>query len=486
MPDAVNTTAASDLASPIDLTLRPSATTWQALVHGRHAELDGRARVFRRQLGLDPDRPVVMSGHQPQFWHPGILAKLMALGEAARRTGAQAVWLVVDHDEAVTRVRYPVIEATGRLVDRFLELRGEGGGAAIERGVPLCRLRTRQGLAVPTLGRGERFGARHVAAGLKDIVGAMGRHAGEADLARQIARASLELACAGGEQPVIVLASGLAQTDLMRELVEQMADDPARCVSTYNAAAAGSAGAGVGPLQVGEDVELPLWRLGRAMGSPRRHARAGMVSGARGRELIGAGEFLPRALLLTGIMRLAGCDLFIHGLGGGGSEGEGGYDAITADWLGAWLGARLAPMAVVSATVRLRMAIDGDVMTPEGVARARWLAHAAAHRPLLLNDAEGERVRETLVTTLTKLRNKRDKASRALKRDAYRMLHQTLLDARVRGRSALDALTKSASDAAARRIEAELAADRTWPSSLYEPDQVRGLARRIAVAFDAT
>ena len=39
---------------------------------------------------------------------------------------------------------------------------------------------------------------------------------------------------------------------------------------------------------------------------------------------------------MTGLMRLAGCDLFIHGTGGG------AYDLVTEEWLGSWMGWTLA------------------------------------------------------------------------------------------------------------------------------------------------
>ena len=54
------------------------------LSHNDSAE----ARAFREQLGLPTDRPIVMSGHQAQIWHPGILSKyLAAIGLAIPQMG---------------------------------------------------------------------------------------------------------------------------------------------------------------------------------------------------------------------------------------------------------------------------------------------------------------------------------------------------------------------------------------------------------------
>lgn len=482
--------------------LHPAAAGWSSLIASSFSLLDDRGRAFRAELGLDPSRPVVMSGHQPQFWHPGILAKLLALQSALREAKdansnelkAQAAWLVVDHDETGVGVRYPVIDRAGSLAARTLALDGAPAGETQSRAeslanVPLARRAPTRSIAMPTISAGERFAAPGVELGLSQIADAMRRHSQEPNIARQIARASIECASeiARCEAPTLVFATDVARTSLMREMLGTMASDPQRCVSSYNSAAAAHPSARVAALALGEDPELPIWRLAAAMGSPRRHARAAMLSGDRGAAAIAAGEFVPRALLLTGMMRLAGCDLFIHGLGGGGSGGydEGGYDAITARWLRDWLGKEIGPLAVASATLRLRMTTDRPMITPSQVAHAQWLAHAAGHRPELLDDDEGARQRQSAVATLTKLRHRRDAASRAAKNSAYRDLHRALQAARVRRSSALQAIKNSAEAAAERRVEAELLADRTWASVLYEPAQINELRRLIESAFES-
>src|SRR5262245_63399468 len=67
---------------------------------------------MRRELGL-PDGLIVLAGHEAEFWHPGVLAKHMAIVAAAaamRRGGTAAtpVWLTVDHDtHEPWRIAYP-------------------------------------------------------------------------------------------------------------------------------------------------------------------------------------------------------------------------------------------------------------------------------------------------------------------------------------------------------------------------------------------
>ena len=41
-----------------------------------------RPKVLREQLGLPVHGPVIMTGHQAEFWHPGILAKYLACDAA--------------------------------------------------------------------------------------------------------------------------------------------------------------------------------------------------------------------------------------------------------------------------------------------------------------------------------------------------------------------------------------------------------------------
>ncbi len=72
----------------------------------RHArqELVAEARQWTSQyrdtptLSHDPARPLLLAGHQPQLFHPGVWLKNFALSELARRQGACAINLIVDSD----------------------------------------------------------------------------------------------------------------------------------------------------------------------------------------------------------------------------------------------------------------------------------------------------------------------------------------------------------------------------------------------------
>ena len=65
------------------ISIAPPATDWPALAAERFASISEPARRFRAALALPTDRPVIMSGHQAEWWHMGVLAKFVALDHAA-------------------------------------------------------------------------------------------------------------------------------------------------------------------------------------------------------------------------------------------------------------------------------------------------------------------------------------------------------------------------------------------------------------------
>ncbi len=460
------------------VTVVPEGSAWAGMVRGRG--VSDEARRFRAQLGLGSDGPVVMAGHQPVVWHPGILAKMIAIGTAGRAMGAQAAWVLVDQDEVDPWVvRYPVRRADGRLEARVWRM--NGAEKAREGHVPGMNVGTVRGDVVgantPRLTEGERFAAAGVEQGIAKIAEHVARHAGAASGAMQVGLATRDLAREWAGEVAMFGASAIAGTELFARVVEKMRSDPARVIGTYNEAVRRHSGARIALLAEGE---LPLWYVPRRAGAARKRGSVAMLGA------MPVGELMPRALLMTGLLRWAGCDLFVHGTGGAGgaeSEGAGGYDAITTEWFREWLGVEIAPTAMVTATVRLNIATAEPIITPEQIAQARWLAHAARHRPELLADAEGEAVRGPAVATLTRLKHRRDAESRKVKREAFRTLHGTLETVRARHTADLGRLDAAAASAAARREEAEIMADRTWAFGLYEKGQVEELKRQIEEEF---
>jgi hypothetical protein len=418
---------------------------------------------------------VILSGHQAQVWHPGILAKVIAMDAAARAAGANAAWLVVDQDDNDPwALRFPVRTAGGALAARTWRPAGEAGARAEH--VPTSRRPAAAPAPLPTLAEGETYALPSVREGLEHTRAALAAHADTPNAAVQVARAVNDLLAPIVAPPPLLFATAISATDLFAEIVERMRRDPRRAVEAYNAAARAHPSARVAELRGGDDPELPLWRLAPGPGSPRTHVRqASRIANVPARELA------PRALLMTGLLRWAGCDLFVHGTGGAGGAGDAdheGYDAITdawlADWLGPDLGEGLAPVALATAT--LRLPLGDDLPDPADIDRARWLAHRARHDPALLGDAPAASLKADLVARTDAARRRRDRAEA---RRLYRELHALLETARTGHPAALADLESRAAESAAARHAAALAADRTWPFPLHPAEALRALARSI-------
>lgn len=446
--------AGMDAGAP-QVLIRPDAAAWRAAAP---STLDPSAARFRAQLGLPTERPVVMSGHQAQVWHPGILAKLFALRAFARRTGAAAAWVVVDHDDHDPfAIRAPVIGADGRLAVAIF------GPPAAPEHVPVCRRAPWNPGAPWRLPDRAHAAAPNVERGLEQVRAALARHAAAQDAAEQTALAAWDLLPGGAPADVVVIrATALARTTLFAELAERMRRDPAACAEAHNAAVQSFPRERIAPLAEGE---LPLWSIGPSIGSARRRVFAGDLAST------GVAALAPRALLLTGLMRLAACDLFVHGLGGE------RYDRITERWLAAWLSVSLAPTTMATATVRLR--IPGRLPTPEQIARAAWVAHRARHDPALLDDeARAARKRDLLARIAAAPPRSAERAA------LFDQLHDLLHESEHAHAAALAALDARAADLRARAGEAAIAADRAWPFPLYEPDQLVALAREVDSRFE--
>ncbi|MGB7344853.1 MAG: hypothetical protein WBD20_11605 [Pirellulaceae bacterium] len=83
----------------------------------------------------DPVRPIIMAGHQPSLFHPGVWFKNFALNHLANELDATAVNLVVDNDVAKSSsVRIPTIDPTSGLAAyRAVPYDQAGGGVPYEQ-----------------------------------------------------------------------------------------------------------------------------------------------------------------------------------------------------------------------------------------------------------------------------------------------------------------------------------------------------------------
>ncbi len=297
---------------------------------------------------------------------------------------------------------------------------------------------------------------------------ALRARAGAGSLAEQYATAAADVItqATGGRPPAMVFASAVGGTDLFGGLVERMLADPAACAEAYNRAVGGRPEAQLRPLEVDrarDRIELPLWRISR--GSPRRAVFAGDAAARAD------GALAPRALLLTGLMRLAGCDLFIHGTGGG------LYDQVTEAWLSDWLGqAELAPSVVVSATRYLPLSRE-PAPAPAELEEALWEKHAARHDPAMVGEAESAARKREMVTTIAQLPTGDPRRA-----SVYREMHGLLERVRRQRREAIARLDARAASLRERLRDGDILLDRTWSFGLFPEESLRALRREIAEA----
>jgi hypothetical protein len=440
------------------VTIDPPPNAWpERMASWRATRNNQRAQRFREQCALPTDRPVVMTGHQPAVWHPGVLAKFIACDSAASTLNAAPAWIVPDQDEVDPfALRIPVADAHDRLraATRRLAAPSPTGFAACSAPAQHVTPIDASDAPLPSV----REGAQRIA-------DALATHANAPSAARQAQGALRDLVAPLAAPAPTIFASDLARTDLFGELLDRMAADPKAVTGAYNDAAGALPQAGVGRLIVNEAndrYELPLWRV--PPGEPRRRVYAHELAD------IPREHLAPRALLMTAIVRLAGCDLFIHGTGGG------AYDAVTDRWIDAWLGEPLAPVAVVTAT--LRLPLRSEIPTPEAAASARWRAHHARHDPALLGDDAAAERKRAAVERIAALRDAgQDPAS------AFQEMQRDLRDYREANRNHLDELDRAADLAEARLAERDIVADRAWAFPLYPKDALESLRSDIAGAF---
>lgn len=393
----------------------------------------------REELGLTAE-VICGTGHQAEWWHPGIVAKFAWAARRSQELGLGApAWLIVDTDvRDPLAMRVPVRE-DGALQARMLRI-----GARRAQGTVACA----RAAALPDdCGAvAARCEPPCAADGLRAAWDAAARHADAGDAAEQVTLAQRDLLPALGPCGGMVRTSRMLACSLGRAIAERAATDPDACARAFNDAVAlvprvarplAHANAG--------GTELPFWT---DAGDGTRRA----VTAASLRDALRDGAPLwPRAFLTSALARTVLCDRFVHGLGGE------VYERATEAFARAFLGAELPPFDVATATVRLPFAPEaGPAPLTEAERRQRWFdPDAQGPAPSAAKHAHLERLASLA----------RGSAER---RDAWRAMHADLSAARARRHDEFHALAQRASADRARAAEAALRNDRTWAAVLHK------------------
>jgi hypothetical protein len=448
--------------------IEPAIHAWSladASSHG-HAGLAEVINARAKRLGTATlDTPVgrlIVTGHQAQLWHPGILAKDIAMAVASERFSVQRLHVVVDQDtNEAWRLDVPDV-VDDELRVRSVLLADQKPGVPTGFQPPADPKQIQEQLAGLDAALTGRLSEAFI--GLPDC----------ASLAEQVAvvLARLKKPYAGGVP--VMMVSDLALLPAFNTIVSRMLNEARQCAMAYNHAVAKLPGAGMTPLVVTRDlVELPLWAVG--WNEPRRRV---FVDLADSEPLFiyddgepidrSAVSLLPRALLLTAVMRSALCDLFIHGTGGL------VYDRVTEAWWHGWTGETLAPMARVTADLFLDLGVP--VADRADLDRAVWRRHHLPHnldRALNL-DSQAVREKHDLLAHMS------DDRGRARRRKAFSRIHQ--INRELAGQHP-EALASAERDLRLAHIgvkNARVARRRDWCFALYPPKSLHALCRLIA------
>jgi len=428
-----------------EIALLPAPNAWPAELNAPRSE---QAIRTREQLGLPTDRPIIASGHQPILFHPGIVAKLIALDHWSKKTGAAAVWVVPDQDVVDPGlVRLPKQDGDSLIVESF-----RIGGVPTEHS---------PAAVLPAISINADIPKELESTG-SWLMG----YEYESSIARQFARATIGMLCKqlDLQEPALVFASDLLSTDAGTGLLDAMLADPKAAIESYNASVDRFPNAGVRQLSITETrIELPLWRLA---GDARLPVYVNLKPGVD----FDRQHLIPRGLMMTAIMRAFACDLFIHGTGGY------NYDQITEAWFDGWQGQSIAPIAAASATMRLGFEIPA-VPDPD---RAVWAAHHARHDPAMLGDESLARQKSELVAAIA---DSKSKGTRTETAKLFAQLQQLLVEARTNNAQTIkrfDAASRAAQES--RKVHA-IVSDRTWAFPLYTDQQMQSLKDAVIRAL---
>ena len=284
----------------------PTISEWSSLVAPPQGELFGKTleswrTSARTTLGIT-EKLIIVVGHQPEFFHPGVLAKFVAASQIAKQTSSVLVHLVVDHHIGNAGV---------------IEMPDTSGQYLSTKQMTIATLDSK--IAMKDQPRAEPVSNTVFS-------DALGKAAGE-NAAMQFAHATDDLMASMANVDYCIAGTSLLTTELGKAIVLEMKTNPEPCITAYNNAIKQFPSCGISLL---EQNELPIWR-----GKTNEKVTTEFD------------DLRPRALLLTLLARLTLGDLFVHGMSG--YE----YDKVMEHWLLAWLDVKPCAMVMATETIVL-------------------------------------------------------------------------------------------------------------------------------------
>lgn len=460
--------------------------------------------AFRARLSLGVR--VVATGHQAEFYHTGVFAKVIATDLLGRRYGATPIFMTVDSD--MPRSRSLVVPQQCHHELRLVNIPLSDGPA--ER-IALDEPRKSRADWMEVFAQAGATMSAYEDSALRPFsAGFMSADGPDIDLCDGLARGRRAVEDSLGLDSCRDLTvSQASTTPEFLAFAAHLLLDAAGFADAYNAAQESyrrkfgvrARNRPVPPLlSDAERVESPFWLC--RLGQPRQRmfvtaagdrlmayagdalvhefdaARLGRVETAKDEfRALEGWRLFPRALTLSCFARLVLADVFFHGTGGA------RYDEMTDGFARRYWGAALPPAACVTATLRLPLEHDRSAETE--LSRARWNSRDVRWNPQRhLRDLPPElrELRERLVARSSGLRRDTpaDRVSRRIVFSEIRATNDAMLKCEPWRAAELDERVATLEHEAAR---ARFARDREYFYGLHSVRSLALLVGRIERAL---
>ncbi|MBL4700067.1 MAG: hypothetical protein JKX85_02315 [Phycisphaeraceae bacterium] len=411
---------------------------------------------------LHAQGPIIATGHQAWFWHPGILAKDIAMAESARYHGGHMLHLVVDHDvHPAMQLPIPLLHDHA-MVRKVIEL------AKVNAEIPLV---SQMPVDIKQVQDNLWYLKQEQAASLGHALMDMPHCE---NLAQQITVILTRLMHRWVGQVPILYSTQLLELPSAKRILKQMLDNALFMARSYNNAVNQLPHAGIAHLAIEQDrIELPVWLIHWGKSRSRVYADIAdhkpVLVDSEGNALDLSKDLLaPKALFLSALMRTVVSQLFIHGKGGG------IYDQVTEIWWSQWRQEHLNPLAIASADIYMHW--DIHFAQQKDVEHARWYLHHLKHNMDRFAEMGSERYtqKQTLIKQLANTRT-----SRQDKKNGFKKLHQINDQLCQKHADILNKADNELTRALRGVANKEMASRRDWSFFLYQDSQIQQLQKMI-------
>ncbi len=362
------------------------------------------ARTFSARLGVSlsgekvPGQPIVVTGHQPELYHPGVWVKDFLAESLATETEATAIDLVVDSDWFdVLAAEAPCMKPE---VHRCTQVLARGGADVCYACAPVPPARELAEFCASVDANLETLSAPGPREHFRDFTACLERSATDArNVAELVTFARRRFEASAGTGYLELPVTTLARSGAFGAFVLDIALNAERFSVAYNdeldafrlaTGTRSSAQPFPNLRRHNEAFELPFWVLGSGRRATlwARRPRDGSVVLLAEDTVIGKFKqcgheelarfaqdvgLAPKALALTLYARVFVADLFVHGTGGA------RYDRVTDGVMRRYYS--IEPPRYVVASLTLRLPLETETVTEEQVAEAAERLNRFEHNP---------------------------------------------------------------------------------------------------------